>query len=108
MRIGLQASSRGPRNSAMAIKASNCTGPPLNTTAGGDRKVHPPLQPVDERFVGRVVEHHTDGALAAVLHHVHDRAVEVRVVEGRSRQQQHAPGRGVHGMHATILALKQA
>ena len=90
----------------MAISASNCTGPPLNTTAGGaERSIHR-SRPSITALVGGLVEHHTDGALAAVFHHVDDRPVEIRVIEGWRRQQQHAPRCRIDGIHSAILALR--
>ena len=80
-------------------------GPAIEDHGGWRDQIHPQVESVYRRFLSRVVEDNSDGALSAVLHHVDHRAIEIGVVEGRGCQQQHASGGSVDGIHATILAL---
>ena len=85
------------------------TGPPTNTTSGADASDSPLGQHVVELGVARPVEHDAERALVAVLEHEHDGAVEVRVDEGRRRDQQAAAQRCIrHEVIARRLALGSA
>ena len=54
---------------------------------------HPTLQGIDELLTAGTVEHEPEGTLVMVLDHVHDRAVEVRVIQQRRGDEQSSPRR---------------
>ena len=55
--------------------------------------------PVVERLAGRAVDHHAEGAVIAVFEHVHDRAVEVGVLQWRRRDEKTSLGGSAVGEH---------
>ena len=79
--------------------------PAVEDHSGWRHQVHPQAEAIYGRFGRRIVQDNSDGALSTVFHHVDDRAIEIRIVEGRRRQQQHTSGGSVHGIHGTILAF---
>ena len=90
------------RRRASAITASVATGPPANTSAGGDTTLAPFGEHVVDRRLARAVEHEAEPAVVAVLEDEHDGPVEVRVDEGRCRDEQSSAERFLLGHERDI------
>jgi hypothetical protein len=69
-------------------------------------QIHPPVERLVELLETRAVEDETERALVVVLEDVDHRAVEVWVLEGRSRDEEPALGRRAPWNHAAHSAVR--
>ena len=95
--------SRRRRRRASAMTASVATGPPANTTSGGDTTGRHSGNTSSSGGLAAAVQHDAEPAVVAVFEHEHDGPVEVRVDEGRGRDEQASAERLLIG-HDSILA----
>ena len=85
--IGAAASSTS-LNSASTMNASGCTGPPTNTGSVAPGKALERRHRVDGGDVRRPAEHEPHRALFVVVRDQDDGLAEVRIVQGRRRDEQ--------------------